>query len=285
VLRRPLVLIVAAAACAAAAAVSYAAAMHVGFLERADARVLVGFTGLQGAHSHRVATALGGLFDPLPFAVLAVAVAGIGIARGRPRLALAAGAAILAANVTTQILKPALAVARPPVMGATVAPAAWPSGHATAAMSLALALVLVSPPRARPIAAAAGGLVAVAVAYAVMLLGWHFPSDVVGGYLVAAGWSCVFAALALRRPAETRLPARSALGPPALAAGGLLAAFALLALARPEQVSEYAAEHTTFLAGAAALAAGAVALAAAVSVALSGSGPAPTAAPRRRLRR
>jgi membrane-associated phospholipid phosphatase len=34
----------------------------------------------------------------------------------------------------------------------------------------------------------------------VMILAWHFPSDVLGGILVACGWG--FAVLALRRAAE-----------------------------------------------------------------------------------
>ena len=33
-----------------------------------------------------------------------------------------------------------------------------------------------------------------------MVLAWHFPSDVLGGILVASGWG--FAVLALRRVAE-----------------------------------------------------------------------------------
>lgn len=284
-MRRPLVLIAAATACAVAAAVVYAIAVHVGVMRRADGQVLAGFTGLRGAHSDRAATALQRLFDPVAFALLGAAVVGVGVACGRARVALAAGAAMLAANVTTQLLKPALATTRPEVPGATVSSHSWPSGHATAAMSLALALVLVSPPRRRPLAAAAGGLVAVAVGYSVLVRGVHYPSDVAGGFLVAAAWSCLLAAWALRRPSESRLPARTALGPPALAAGALLAAFAALAVARPEQVSGYAVDHTTFLAGAALLAASAVALAAAVSAALSGSGRAPTGAQRRRLRR
>jgi membrane-associated phospholipid phosphatase len=273
-LRRPAVLAAAAGACLVAALLVWVAALHVGFVQRADLRVLGGFVGLQGTRLYAPSVALGKLFNPAPFAVLAAAVVGAGLARRRPRLAVAAAAAMLAANVTTQVLKPALADWRPFVPGAHVAEGAWPSGHATAAMSLALALVLVSSPRVRPFAAALGGLAAAAVACAVLVLGWHYPSDVVGGFLVAAFWSCLVAAVALRRVAYVRRPA---LGPPALAGVALAAAFAALGAAHPD--------HTTFVAGAAALAAGALALASAVSVALSGSGPAPTAAPRRRRRR
>jgi membrane-associated phospholipid phosphatase len=157
-LRRPIVLIAAAAACVVAALAAYVAALHVGVLQRADLRVLTGFVGVQTPRSFRLATDLSKLFDPASFAVLAAAVVAVGVARGRLRLALCAGAAMLAANVTTQLLKDALPSVRPHVPGALVGAHAWPSGHATAAMSLALALVLVSPARLRPAVAALGGL-------------------------------------------------------------------------------------------------------------------------------
>jgi membrane-associated phospholipid phosphatase len=274
VLRRPYVLLAAAATCVVVAVVAYAAAVHVGALQRADVRVLSGFRSVVGARSWRAASSLSHVFDPVPFVLLAVLAAFVGLARDRPRLALTAAAAMLGANLTTQVLKSALTSERPLLFGSPVGTHAWPSGHATAAMSLALALVVVSPGRLRPYVAAAGGLLAVAVGYSVLLLGWHYPSDVVGGYLMAGAWTCLVAAVALRPGGAWPRP-RAALTAPALAALALLAALAVLAARRPEEVSV----HTTFVAGAAALAAGAMAIAAGISAVLSGSGPAPTAAP------
>jgi membrane-associated phospholipid phosphatase len=46
----------------------------------------------------------------------------------------------------------------------------------------------------------AGACLVLAVGCSVMVLPWHFPSDVLGGVLVACGWG--FAVLALRRIAE-----------------------------------------------------------------------------------
>ncbi len=54
--------------------------------------------------------------------------------------------------------------------------------------------------RWRPAVAAAGTVFVVAVGCSVMVLAWHFPSDVLGGILVAGGWG--FAVLAARRIAE-----------------------------------------------------------------------------------
>ena len=82
-------------------------------------------------------------------------------------------------------------------------PEACPSGHTTAVMSLALALVIVSPPRLRPLAAAAGGLLTVATVFSLLVLGSHYPSDIVGGLLVATAWARRWP-LALRLELEPR---------------------------------------------------------------------------------
>jgi membrane-associated phospholipid phosphatase len=58
-------------------------------------------------------------------------------------------------------------------------------------MCLALCAVLVAPARLRPLVATLGVIYALSVGYAVVALVWHFPSDVVGGFLVAAGWTLV----------------------------------------------------------------------------------------------
>ncbi len=75
---------------------------------------------------------------------------------------------------------------------------------------------------------------AIAVSYSFLELGWHYPSDVLGGFLVATVWTLLgIAALALyeqRRPSAGRRRAgqfslAQALGPPAvLVAGALLLA-------------------------------------------------------------
>jgi membrane-associated phospholipid phosphatase len=52
-----------------------------------------------------------------------------------------------------------------------------------------LCALLVLPARLRPPAAALGALFAAAVGCSLLILAWHLPSDVVGGYLVAALWA------------------------------------------------------------------------------------------------
>jgi membrane-associated phospholipid phosphatase len=151
---------------------------------------------------------------------------------------------------------------------AQIGAASWPSGHATAAMSFALCAVLAAPARWRPLVAAIGAAFAVAVCYSFLALAWHYPSDVLGGFLVATTWTllAVAALLAMpqRQPAVgsvSKAPAWRALGPSAAAvicAGGLAL---LVALARPHAVVSFARSHEVFVIGAAAIALVALALA------------------------
>ncbi len=173
------------------------------------------------------------LADPLPFVAGGVLLAALAVARGRWLMAAAVPLILLGANVTTQLLKPALADPRGIELHGSqlIYPGSWPSGHSTAAMSLALCLVLVVGPRLRPLAALLGAAYAIAVGYALVVLGHHLPSDVLGGYLVAATFALLGAAalasLESRRPAV--LPARRPLAIGTLAA--IVAALAVCAAA------------------------------------------------------
>jgi membrane-associated phospholipid phosphatase len=270
--RRAAPVLLAAAGCAAAAAAVWLAAFDWGLARRLDGGALRGFVGLGGHPSvEGPASALAHLADPLPFGLLALALVAVALYRGRPRVALAVPAVLLAANVTTQLLKPLLADPRSCTCAgdSTVAFAAWPSGHATAAMSLALCAMLVASPRLRPTVAVAGSLFALGVSYALLSQGWHFPSDVLGAYLVAAFYTLL--AVAGLRAADARWPARTgreaatrwgAAAAPAVA-GVLVAALpvAAVVLARPADVAAYAAANRAFVVVAAGLAVAAAAVA------------------------
>jgi len=204
-----------AAAFAAGAAVVWAVAFHTTPGARADATVLARFLELDAREAQVLATRLARLADPVPVAVFTVAIAGVALVRRRVRLALAASAALVGANVSSQALKVWTAAPRPvdAPPEAHVAAQSWPSGHATAAATLALCLVLVSPPRLRPYAAILAGAFALGVACSVLVLGWHLPSDAIGGFCVAVSWTVAAAGMA--RPPR---PRRTSAGVPPRAA-------------------------------------------------------------------
>jgi membrane-associated phospholipid phosphatase len=228
--RRSLTALLVALACAVAGGVVWFLALRTVTVGRLDSTVLGEFLGLGGERTERLAEAIASLADPLPFLVFAAALCGTALLRRSPGRALVAALTLAGATITTQALKTLLAAPRP-VPGPAEWPlsdASWPSGHATAAMSLALCLVLVCPARWRPTAAAVGGAFGVAVAYSLQVDGWHYASDVIGGFLVASGWFAL--AIALLRAGEARgdgVP----VGVPAAVAPTALTALAGAALA------------------------------------------------------
>src|ERR1035437_4040541 len=228
--------------------VTWYAAFHVGIVGRADQSILGGFAGLHRPRVDEVTNFVANLCDPSPYVYFAAIVVLIAILRRRRRVAATVGLIILAANVTTQLLKPLLAQPRADsLLGhKTVSAGSWPRRHVNEAMSLALCCVIVAPARRRPYVAALGAAFAVAVSYSFLELEWHYPSDVFGGFLVAATWTL--------------------LGVAVLLAAIVLAG--LIVLARPHEVYAYAHAHEAFMVGAAAIAALGLALATGVMLAL-----------------
>jgi membrane-associated phospholipid phosphatase len=232
--RRPLFLLGLAALSASGALAVWLAAFAPRGREL-DGHALETFTGVARPPLTPSIDGIAVLADPWPFVIGAVALVALAVLRRRWLMAAVVPAILLSANVATQQLKPALADLRVVDLRGVPAvyPGSWPSGHSTASMSLALCLVLVAGPRLRPLAALVGAGYAIAVGYALVAMGYHLPSDVLGGYLVAATFvllgTAVLAALEARGPARaprtTRPPAP--LSAPALTA--FAAVFALLA--------------------------------------------------------
>jgi membrane-associated phospholipid phosphatase len=211
--RRPLFLLALAALSASAAAFVWLAAFHAPGWRRLDAAALEAFAGVVRPPLTPSIHGLAVLADPLPFALGGVLLVSIALLRRRWLMAAIVPAILLCANGTTQLLKPALTDPRLIDFSGSerVYPGSWPSGHATASMSLALCLVLVVGPRLRPLAALIGAGYAVGVGYGLVSAGWHLPSDVFGGYLVAASFTllgaAVLAVLEKREPAPAARPA------------------------------------------------------------------------------
>lgn len=195
-----------AALCALALALTWVVAALVPATHVKDAVALYDFTLLGGPRLDDLANALLGLLDPLLYTLWGVLLIIVALGRGRPRVALAVGLVLGLAPLTAETLKPLLAHPHAWAGGRGVGAASWPSGHATAATALALCVVLVTPERLRPVAAALGAVFMAGVGFSLLILAWHLPSDVLGGYLVGALW--VALAVAGLRAAAARSGSR-----------------------------------------------------------------------------
>ena len=194
-----------AALCALAAALVWVLAELVPAGHVRDAILLRHFTLLSGPHVDGAANALLALLSPVPLACWGLALVLFALARGLRREALAVSLIVAFAPLSADRLKPLLAHAH--AGSVHIAAASWPSGHSAAALALALCAVLLAPPRTRVPVALAGAAFALAVGVALLVRAWHMPSDVLGGYLVAALWAAL--AVAGLRASARRWPARS----------------------------------------------------------------------------
>ena len=261
--RRARIALTGAAAGVVLLALTWFMSHYVGVGKQADASILRGFADLTRPRLDRVTNFIAHLCNPDEYVFLAAVPVAVALVRRRPRVAAMIALVLLCANETTQLLKPLLAGPRDPVQWVPIDPASWPSGHATAAMSLALCAVIAAPARRRPAVAAAMAAFAIAVSYSFLELGWHYPSDVLGGFLVAGTWTLLGIAglsiLEARRAggvvdtARARRPSFSvgeALAPVALVIGVAVALVGLIVLARPHEVLAYVRDHQTFVVGA-----------------------------------
>jgi membrane-associated phospholipid phosphatase len=279
-------MVAAAAWCVVAFFGLLALAYYVGPTHTLDVSALHGFMAMHHARVDRIANVFAHLCNPLPYAIASVIAVAIAAKLRGLRAAVAVGILLAGANATSQLLKPALAHHRELYHTHwhiyNLPDAAFPSGHATAAMSLSLAAVMIVPRAYRPLVATFGAIFTILVSFAILILAYHFPSDIVGGYLIATAWGLtVFAGLTtvnarwpqrgtVRQAAREALPAPSAA---TIAKAGLAAAViaALVAASRAHQIASFADRHTAATAVASAIAvAAAVLLAAVVSISSGG---------------
>jgi len=176
--------------------------------QRLDATALHGFTTLEGGFFGKVAVAVVMVGGIVPLGLLLIPLYIYGGRWGRRPETIAAVVVVGLANLTTETMKIVFAHPRfQPVLGPDqINAAAFPSGHVTSAMSMAVAALLVAPRRFRLPAAIAGGGFVFAVSFSVLVLAWHFPSDVLGGLLVATGYGFAAVAALRRRRAVADRP-------------------------------------------------------------------------------
>ncbi len=134
----------------------------------------------------------GSAFVLVPLALIAcLALGRAGLRREALAVALSLGGAMLISDwVKLLVSRP-----RPPVEHLqAVSGASFPSGHATQASAFWFSLVLAlraagAPPRSPVWPSGLALLLVLAVAASRVYLGVHYPSDVVAGMLLGAGWA------------------------------------------------------------------------------------------------
>jgi membrane-associated phospholipid phosphatase len=197
--------------------------------------------------------------------LVCVTIALIGIVRRRADLAIAAGGLVIGANATTQLLKTHLT--RPGLDGFPM-PNSFPSGHTTAAASVAFALVLVLPAAIRGLVALIGAAYAAVIAVATVWAEWHRPSDTIAALLVVLAWGGLVTfwlrlRIRMRKPGLIERPSRLATA--LFVTGGaltmLITGVGLGAVVLSEQVwPELVSGRFAFLTGAVAICSGVAAV-------------------------
>jgi membrane-associated phospholipid phosphatase len=190
-----------------------------------DAVALYDFTRLNRPLVEVPANALLDLLYPPFFALWGIVLVLIALRRRLPWVALVVAIVLPLAPFTAELLKPLLAHHHDQIGPKYIANASWPSGHATAALTLVWCALLVAPPARRRLVAMLGGAFALAVGVALLVLAWHMPSDVIGGYLLATFWAALaFAAFrSSERDGNASAPARARLGGPRRPSGAVRA--------------------------------------------------------------
>lgn len=166
-----------------------------------DAALLEAFADPGLVPAARLLTRLGDLSTVLAASALA---AGWLLLRGHRRRALLLVAILASERLLVEAMKAGLDRARPDPAGHQVAvqTMAFPSGHAANAMAvwLAIALLATAPPLRRAAVA-----LALAIAFVTgltrLVLGVHWPSDVIGGWAFGAAWTLLLVRLFGTSPA------------------------------------------------------------------------------------
>jgi membrane-associated phospholipid phosphatase len=176
-----------------------------------DSLALRDFVLLDRPHVDLLASGLVHSLEPPLFVLWGLLLVAVALVRAQRRVAFAAVLVMVLAPLSSEALKPLLAHPHVQLGTVYINAASWPSGHSTAALALALCAVLVAPVQLRPLLTVLGAAFAAAVGCSLLILAWHMPSDVVGGYLLAALWMAL-AVAGLRAvdrrwpPAATRRP-------------------------------------------------------------------------------
>ena len=184
---------------------------RTGAVHRLDVAVADDLNGYVSRHPTEVTVwkVVSDIGGPLTWRVLAVVAAIALWLRRRRRDAVIVAAAMVAAAVLSGVVKTVVDRHRPvvPTPVDHVGGASFPSGHALTSFTALGLLVLLTWPyvarRTRIALTALAALLVAAIGFSRLILGVHYLTDVVGGWLIGA-LLLAAAALAARPPTATR---------------------------------------------------------------------------------
>jgi membrane-associated phospholipid phosphatase len=207
-----------AATCVAGMALTWVLGALVPVTHDKDAIALYEFTRLDRPAIEAPARLLLDLLEPAFFIVWGIALVAIALSRRRKHVALAVALVLSLAPASAELLKPLLAHPHAQVVPLYIKGASWPSGHATAATALLWCVLLVAPSSWRRALALVGVVLLAAVGCSLLILAWHMPSDVIGGYLLGTLWFAL-ALLGLRMSSRAPTAHSSSPAEPACSPG------------------------------------------------------------------
>lgn len=161
-------------------------ALRTGPGSRVDADVVRSFR-VDGFNAGRIDALLREIRIPTMLMLTLVAMAVAALQR-LWRVAIALPLLVVGANQTTQLLKNDYLDSLVSVSGLRVT---MPSGHSTAALSLAAVAIIAAPRVIRPLACLLGGAIAGGAGLGTMAERWHRPADVIAAVAVVMIWSAV----------------------------------------------------------------------------------------------
>lgn len=145
--------------------------------------------------AHRVSPLISLLKSSVSYLSVALACALvmlIATARRRYALAIRVGVLIIGANITTQLLKTWILDRPYRGIGPNLANS-FPSGHSTVVLSVAFGLIMVTSQRLRSVVEVGVAVAAALALIAILVSGWHRPSDAIGATLVCFMWAMTLA--------------------------------------------------------------------------------------------
>ena len=167
-----------------------------------DEAVLLGLNELSRPWVDSVMVFITQLGGVLVLGLATVLVVGYFWYKRRKYAALMVLASMVGAGILNVLLKALFARERPDLWTQLVTETSFsfPSGHAMGSSAFALALIIILwQTKWRILVLILGSLYVLLIGLSRMYLGVHFPTDVVAGWLVSAGWVAIVAAFIVQR--------------------------------------------------------------------------------------